>query len=50
MKPVGIPKSSTGLFGSSVTVVFPKICLFLFRALNSSNLIHGLSESQTGML
>ena len=50
VNPVGIPSSSSGLFGSRATVVSQKICLSLFRALNSSNLIHGLRESQTGML
>mgnify|MGYP004189599313 CR=1 FL=1 len=50
MKPVGMPSSSTGLLGSTATLVFPPICLSLLKTLNSSNLIRGLSESHTGML
>ena len=50
MNPVGMPNSSTGLSGSRLTVVLPKICLLLFSALKRKNLIHGLRESQTGML
>ena len=50
MYPVGSPFASSGLSGSTVTVVLNAITFWLFVAFSTSSFTHGPSVRKTGTL